>query len=236
MEARFIAIQELLEALEQVRGRAAVELHCLHWMPGFGTSRRVISARGFTYAGDRRYTPDPLPSPEAPHTEEAQRRPRVRDGALREGEHGGFEVHSPMDGSLFLFSLGCGGTCSRIVPSRVYPDNRIRRGEPRWFPSRAFFDQDSPAEGDWRVKGPATALTGHLEYLLAIVTREPVRLGLHDLHEGLVEDPEAAEEGARSVDGELAYELLTPTLSSLPQHSWEYGLLAMEVIGHAGRE
>jgi len=235
MDARFIVIQELLEALEQVKGRAAVGLHCLHWMPSSGTSGHVISARGFTYAGDQQYRRDPPPR-KGPHTDNSRKPSGQRDGALREGEHGAFEVCSPVDGSLFLFSLGCGGTCSRIVPSKAYPDNRVCRGEPRWFPARELLEEDALAEGDWLVRGPATAVTGHLEYLLAIVTREPVRLRLCDLHDGLVEDPEAAQEGARSVDGELACELLTPALFSLPAHSWEYGLLAMEVLGHAGRE
>jgi hypothetical protein len=206
-DARFV--NDIMARLASARDMDKVEARLLVFRAQTGLCRGAIYAWG---------KPPASPDPHAPQTADLA---VVGTATLAVGEKLLLEIRPPASGYLTVFHLGSSGRIVRLFPgagSRA--DNRVAAGRVYTLPGDLL-----PAVrlgGAWIQRGPATAVSGLPERLLAIVTREPVDLLPRDLHEDLPVVPVRG--GLGSVEEVVA------RLFQLPAEAWGYGLVQAEVV------
>ncbi len=137
------------------------------------------------------------------------------DGVLPLGGHVRFQVTMPAGGALSLFNLGSSGTCVLLYPPFGQPAPVMAPGAVLHLPLQ---------EPWFRVTGPATAVSGQPDRLLALVSRTPRQLTVADL------DPRLTQRFApRGAGFAGAPRLARPLLFTLEPDQWDYGLLEFEI-------
>ncbi len=145
------------------------------------------------------------------------------------GDEVAFSGVATRNGYIHLFNLGISGTCLKLSPSAMFPENGVQRNDVFHLPSPKLLDSRAlDGASGFRVYGQTTEETGRLDFLLVLILDSSfgdTDLQLSDLHPDLKARSLLQSRGGFGG----AVKVSRSKLFQQPE-LWDYGLLRMRVL------